>query len=139
MNDRKMTSDIFTIEAGARVLNKDHFAALLAWLDESREPAAKAYEEIRQQLIMFYHYNGLRDAEACADQTFDRMAKNILDKKIVRAGNPRPYFLGFARKILKERLRKQSPLLNPEAQVADPVTENGSLKRARAKSAGNAV
>ncbi|MGH7597745.1 MAG: hypothetical protein ACREOI_15455 [bacterium] len=105
-------------------MNKDDFEALLAWLDANCELAAKAYEEIRQQLIMFYYHNGLREAEACADETFDRVAQNIAEKKIMRVGNPRPYFLGFARNILKERLRQQSSLLDPDAPVPDPDTEN---------------
>jgi DNA-directed RNA polymerase specialized sigma24 family protein len=109
------------------VLTKDHFEALLAWLEPSRELAAEAYEEIRQKLIMFYYHNDLRDAEACADETFDRVAKNIVEKKVMRVGNPQPYFLGFARNILKERLRQQAPLLDPDAQVPD--TENGRAEK----------
>jgi DNA-directed RNA polymerase specialized sigma24 family protein len=116
-------------EAGAKVLNKGHFDALLAWLDPSRVLAAKAHEEIRQKLIMFYYNNGLREAEACADETFDRVAENIEEKKIMRVGNPQPYFLGFARNILKERLRQQSPLFNPQAQVRDPDTENDRTEK----------
>jgi hypothetical protein len=83
------------------VLTKDHFDTLLAWLDPSRELAAEAYEEIRQKLITFYYNNDLREAEACADETLDRVAENIEEKKIMRVGNPQPYFLGFARNILK--------------------------------------
>ena len=108
---------------------KDRFDALLSWLDPSRELAAKVYEEIRRQLIMFYCSNGLRDAEACADETFDRVAKNIVEKEVARAGRPRAYFLGFARNILKEYLRIQTLLLNPEAQVPDPDTENDLTKK----------
>jgi DNA-directed RNA polymerase specialized sigma24 family protein len=94
------------------VLTPEDFDRLLLWLDPNRAQAALKYEKTRIRLITFFAGGGCRsDAERLADEAFDRVSQKLKDGQ-VSASHGRDkvfYFLGFARNIRHEYLRRINP------------------------------
>ena len=92
-------------------LTPEDFDRLLLWLDPDRPQAALKYEKTRLRLITFFVGGGCRcDAERLADEAFDRVSQKLKAGQ-VSDSNPRDkvfYFLGFAKNIRHEYLRKQN-------------------------------
>ena len=85
---------------------QESFDRLLTWLDEDRENAGQKYESIRSGLIRIFVSKGFNDAEALADETIDRVIARLPDIEEGYIGDPYRYFLGVARNIIREALRK---------------------------------
>jgi DNA-directed RNA polymerase specialized sigma24 family protein len=94
------------------VLTPEDFDRLLLWLDPNRAQAALQYEKTRHRLIIFFAGGGCRsEAERLADEAFDRVSQKLKDGQVA-ASHDRDkvfYFLGFARNIRHEYLRKSNP------------------------------
>jgi len=103
-----------------RVLTKELFDALLAWLDPDREAAARKYEIIRTRLIKIFVCRGCLDPEDLADQTIDRVARRLDDIKEGFTGDPARYFYGVANKVHLEYLRRK-PAPPPPPPANDPA------------------
>jgi DNA-directed RNA polymerase specialized sigma24 family protein len=90
------------------VLSQEAFNALLKWLDEDRERAARKYEEIRHCLVKYFVARGAADAEDLADETINRVTNRVEELKDFKGDRLR-YFYGVANMVWKEVLRKPQP------------------------------
>jgi RNA polymerase sigma factor (sigma-70 family) len=112
----------------------DNFDELLAWLHSDRELAAKIYEEIRRDLIKIFGWNHCTDPEGMADETFDRVAGKAGQLKEVFEGNPKHYFYGVARNLMKEyqkKVKSYVPLEDLELRdesPPDPEQETAEMR-----------
>jgi DNA-directed RNA polymerase specialized sigma24 family protein len=89
-----------------RVLTKDSFEQLLAWLDPERERAAIKYEAIRTSLIRILTWRGCNNAEDLADETINRVAEKVHLLKETYVGDPAIYFYAVAKRLAKEEQRR---------------------------------
>jgi DNA-directed RNA polymerase specialized sigma24 family protein len=93
-------------------LTQEAFDSLLAALNEERNKAGEIYIEIRSNLIRFFEWRGCPFPEDHADETFNRVAKRVVEGEEIR--NPSSYCVGVARMLLleinKERAREQLAL-----------------------------
>jgi len=93
-------------------LTPEDFDRLLLWLDPDRPQAALKYEKTRIRLITFFVGGGCGcDAERLADEAFDRVSKKLKAGQVseYQDGDKLFYFLGFAKNIRHEYLRKHNP------------------------------
>lgn len=86
---------------------EENFEALLNWLDPDRERAGEMYETIRQQLIKMFAWNQSHDPDDLADETIDRVMRRVREIRHDYSGDPRLYFFGVAKNILREARREQ--------------------------------
>lgn len=106
-------------------LTQEAFDQLLAALGEDRERAGETYLEIRSNLVRFFEWRGCPLPEDHADETFNRVAKRILEGEEIL--NPMSYCLGVARMLLleisKSRAKEQQALAEmatvPQVASAD--------------------
>src|SRR6476661_3695726 len=84
----------------------ESFDEILAWLNPDRDVAASAYLQLRADLAKIFVYNHCSDPEWLTDETFDRVAKKIHDLRQEYEGDPRFYFYGVARNLIKEDSKK---------------------------------
>jgi len=91
------------------VMSQETFEALLDWLDSDREQAAVKYERIRSRLIKFFSASSQSEAEALTDESINRVARRLNEIKDQLYGEPAAYFVGVARKVRLEYLRRQQP------------------------------
>jgi len=82
----------------------DPFERLLAALDADRERAGERYEVQRRKLVRLFGWRGCLEAEQCADETLDRVARQLA------AGAHVPdvgaYCHGVAMNVLREYWRR---------------------------------
>lgn len=113
-------------------LTPEDFDRLLLWLDLDRPQAALKYEKTRNRLITFFAGGGCRcDAERLADEAFDRVSQKLKAGQVseFQDGDKVFYFLGFAKNIRHEYLRKHNtneitlPLTN-QNENEDSTTEH---------------
>jgi DNA-directed RNA polymerase specialized sigma24 family protein len=105
-------------------LTQTSFDLLLAHLHPDRDRAAQEYELTRKTLIKYFEWQGCANAEACADETIDRVAKRISQGEQIH--DLTKYFKGVARliayEVLKERERQANLIrqlsLTPPAETA---------------------
>lgn len=83
-------------------LTGEAFEALLASLDADRERAARRYEAIRARLLKFFECRGCPSPEDLADDTFNRVARRLVEGRRIWAAEPASYFYGVARNVLRE-------------------------------------
>ena len=91
-------------------LTQTAFDLLLARLDPDRQLAAEKYELLRKRLIKFFEWQHCANAEACADEAIDRVAKNIDRGEEIR--DPVKYFNRVARLIAYEVYREREKQAN---------------------------
>lgn len=89
---------------GQRQLDRESFERLLDWLDRGhdRDRAAHEYERIREMLTRFFDWRGAFEAEDLADRTIDRVCRKLAEPDIASSADPKAFFYGVARNILKE-------------------------------------
>ena len=87
-------------------LPPESFEEILSWLNSDRDIAASMYLQLRDDLAKIFTMNRCSDPEWLTDQTFDRVAKKVRDLRQTYEGDPRLYFYGVARKLIKEDLKK---------------------------------
>lgn len=106
------------------VLKKEDFNKLLAWLHHDREQAGQKYEGIHESLIKIFSWRGYYDAEDLADEVVNRVAAKTRELADNYVGDPALYFYGVAKKILRERERReQHQPLDPMMKAPDTATE----------------
>lgn len=66
------------------------------------------YETIRQQLIKMFAWNQSHDPDDLADETIDRVMRRVREIRHDYSGDPRLYFFGVAKNILREARRRES-------------------------------
>jgi RNA polymerase sigma factor (sigma-70 family) len=84
----------------------ESFDEILAWLDPDRELAGSIYVELRYALVKIFAWNHCADPEGMTDETFDRVAKQVHDLRSTFEGNPKLFFYGVARNLIKEYHKK---------------------------------
>lgn len=82
------------------------FEEILAWLNPDREVAGWMYVQLRHDLTKIFEWNGCSDPEGLTDEVFDRVARKVHRLRETYEGNPRLYFYGVARNVIKEAPKK---------------------------------
>lgn len=110
------------------VLTQDLFDQLLSFLDADRDQAGLKYEGLRRRLLKFFEWRGCSAAEDLADETLNRLAKNIAAGEQIK--NLGAYCSGVARIVFLEALRIRNRELNAlrsfpqsEPNVRDKMAE----------------
>jgi DNA-directed RNA polymerase specialized sigma24 family protein len=85
------------------------FHALLDWLDPNRDRAGDEYVRLHRRFAKMFEARGCLTPEECADETFTRVGRQLLDGKEIRSDNPTVYLDGVARNVLREQWRKPPP------------------------------
>ena len=104
-------------------LTQDAFDLLLAQLDTDRQQAGAKYEALRRKLVKFFEWRGCGFSEDFADDTINRVARNLEAGEKIR--HFAAYCAGIARHVFLEslRTRQQQEALqtmpNPSATPSD--------------------
>jgi RNA polymerase sigma factor (sigma-70 family) len=111
----------------------ESFNEILAWLNPDRDVAGSIYVQLRDDLTRFFRWAGCNDPDGLTDETFDRVAKKVREVAPGYNGDPKHYFHGVARNLIKEdakNVKKQVPLDNvePEAPTATEEEETGGMR-----------
>ena len=103
----------------------ESFDEILAWLNPDRDVAGTIYVQLRQDLTKIFTWNRCPDPEGLTDEVFDRVAKKVHDVRPTYAGDPKLYFYGVARNVIKEipkKIKAQMSLQGTEP-ASDPRRE----------------
>lgn len=84
----------------------ESFEEILAWLNPDREAAGVIYVQLRHHLAKIFSWNHCNDPEGLTDEVFDRVAKKVHQLRETYQGDPRLYFYGVQRNLIKEVLNK---------------------------------
>lgn len=85
---------------------EESFDEILDWLDPNREVAASIYLELRHSLVKIFAWNRCANPEGLTDETFDRVGKQVHDLRLTFQGDPKLFFYGVARNLIKEHQKK---------------------------------
>ena len=102
------------------------FEEILAWLDSDREVAGVIYVQLRHDLARIFTWNRCSDPEELTDEVFDRVARKVHDLRQTFVGDPRLFFYGVARNMVKEtpkRVKTQVSLDDTELTGAIATSE----------------
>lgn len=81
------------------------FDELLAWLNPDRELAAATYLDLRRALVKIFVWHRCADPEGMTDETFERVIKQVHHLRKTFEGDPRHFFYGVAKNLIKEYQR----------------------------------
>jgi RNA polymerase sigma factor (sigma-70 family) len=84
-------------------LTQGAFDLLLLQFDPDRQEAGKKYEALRRKLVNFFQWRGCTSAEDLADETINRVARNLETGETVL--HLAAYCAGIARNVFLENLR----------------------------------
>jgi len=84
-------------------LTQRAFELLLSQLDADRQEAGKKYEALRRKLVKFFQWRGCSSPEDLADDTINRVARNLEAGETIR--HFAAYCAGIARHVFLENLR----------------------------------
>jgi RNA polymerase sigma factor (sigma-70 family) len=105
----------------------ESFNEILTWLDPDREVAGAIYVQLRHDLAKVFSWNHCSDPEGLTDEVIDRVAKKVHHLRQTFEGDPRLFFYGVARNLIKEapkKIKTQVPLDDLDLP-ATLVTETG--------------
>jgi RNA polymerase sigma factor (sigma-70 family) len=88
------------------VTNPDGFDEILAWLNPNRELAGTMYVQLRHDVARIFLWNRCSDPEGLTDEVFDRVARKVHNLRQTYNGDPRLFFYGVARNLVKETAKK---------------------------------
>lgn len=106
----------------------ESFDEILAWLNPDRDMAGTIYVQLRNDLAKIFSWNRCPDPEGLTDEVFDRVAKKVHHLRQTFVGDPKLYFYGVARNLIKEipkKVKLQVSLddtelaSNPQAEVEE--------------------
>ena len=101
---------------------------LLSWLNPDHERAASDYVRFHQRLTKIFAARGCRRPEECADETFNRVARQVFTGKEIRTDDRLAYLEGVARYVLREEWTKPAP--DPlEELSAEKLLQNNPRKQ----------
>ena len=106
------------------------FDEILAWLHSDRNEAAKIYLQLRDDLTRIFNWNRCTDPDGLTDEVFDRVARKVHDVRPTYTGDPRLFFYGIARNIIKEspkRGKKQVSIEDTDLPAPDTEPEDESV------------
>lgn len=104
----------------------ESFDEILGWLNPDRDMAGLIYVQLRNDLAQIFTWNRCPDPEGLTDEVFDRVAKKVHNLRHTFIGDPRLYFYGVARNLIKEVPKKiktqvslegTEPASNPRSEV----------------------
>ncbi len=103
----------------------ESFDEILAWLNPDRETAGTIYVQLRQDLTKIFTWNRCPDPDGLTDEVFDRVARKVHEVRQTFEGDPRLYFYGVARNLIKESPKKVKTHVSLEDTdlPANPPTE----------------
>jgi RNA polymerase sigma factor (sigma-70 family) len=104
---------------------RESFDEVLAWLNPDREVAATIYLQLREDLTKIFTWNRCLDPEGLTDAVFDRVSKKVHHLRKTYVGDPRLYFYGVARNLIKEEAKKIKTYAPLEG--ADPIPETNPI------------
>jgi len=84
----------------------ESFEEILAWLNPDRDLAGHLYVQLRADLTKIFMWNRCADPEGLTDEVFDRVAKKVHELREAFIGDPRLFFYGVARNLIKEESKK---------------------------------
>lgn len=83
------------------------YEQLLALLDHDNLVAGRRLEALRQKLRRLFAWRGANDPEDLADETLDRVARQLARGVEIEAEDPYRYACGVAFRVFKESLRRR--------------------------------
>jgi RNA polymerase sigma factor (sigma-70 family) len=105
----------------------ESFDEILGWLNPDRDVAGSIYVQLRNDLAKIFTWNRCSDPEGLTDEVFDRVAKKVHDLRHSFVGDPKLFFYGVARNLIKEIPKKV------KSQVSLQGTEPASNPRSEAE------
>jgi RNA polymerase sigma factor (sigma-70 family) len=108
------------------------FDEILAWLNPDRNEAANIYVQLRNDLTKIFLWNQCADPDGLTDEVFDRVARKIDAVRPTFEGDPKLYFYGVARNLIKEspkRSRKQVSIEGTDLPAPEAVVEDETAAR----------
>jgi RNA polymerase sigma factor (sigma-70 family) len=105
------------------------FDEILAWLHPDRNEAAKIYVQLRDDLTRIFAWNRCPDPDGLTDEVFDRVARKVHDVRPHYEGDPKLFFYGIARNLIKEspkRVKKLVPIEGTDLPAPDSESEDES-------------
>jgi RNA polymerase sigma factor (sigma-70 family) len=105
------------------------FDEILAWLNPDRNEAAEIYVQLRDDLTRIFAWNRCADPDGLTDEVFDRVARKVHQVRQTFHGDPRLFFYGIARNLIKEspkRIKKQVSLEDTDLPAPDAKPEDES-------------
>src|SRR5215211_3382717 len=112
----------------------ESFDEILAWLNPDRDVAGSIYVQLRCDLTKIFTWNRCSDPEGLTDEVFDRVAKKVRDLRHTFVGDPKLFFYGVARNLIKEipkKVKTQVPLDDFEQasnSLADIEEETAAMR-----------
>lgn len=82
------------------------FEEILAWFNPDREVAGEMYVQLCHDLTKIFDWNRCSDPEGLTDEVFDRVARKVHHLRKTYQGDPRLFFYGVARNLIKEAPKK---------------------------------
>lgn len=101
-------------------LTEEAFNVFLDWLHSDRAQAAEKYEAIRRSLVIILTSRGCDDAAGLADETIDRVIKQVPRIAGSYHGDPTPYFITVARHLHLEYIARNARRSEMPADVPGP-------------------
>ena len=105
------------------VLSQEDFDRLLTWLDQDRERAGLAYEQIRRRLTTIFAARACPAPEELADETIDRVARRVVDIAAGYEGEKAKYFFGVANNVHHEYLKRPAPAETEQELINDDTSD----------------
>jgi RNA polymerase sigma factor (sigma-70 family) len=105
------------------------FDEILEWLNPDRNEAANIYVQLRNDLTQIFAWNRCVDADGLTDEVFDRVARKVHDVRPNYEGDPKLFFYGVARNLIKEspkRLKKQVSIEDTDLPATESSVEDES-------------
>jgi hypothetical protein len=107
----------------------EEFESLLSLFGPDRDRAAERYEITRRKLIRLFEWWGCELAEEKTDESFDRVAANLVKGLELQKPDPYSYFCGVARFVYKEyardRAKEKAWIDSDELRRRYPIAQEG--------------
>jgi len=115
------------------LLTESGFDRLLRTLDDDRDRAAVAYEELRYRLMGLLQWWGAPDSDQLADVTFDRVAQKLHEGAVIPRAKLGAYTRAVARLIFCESARRQRRQRTNERAAAGMWSSDAELELLHAR------
>jgi RNA polymerase sigma factor (sigma-70 family) len=105
------------------------FDEILAWLNPDRNEAANIYVQLRHDLTRIFAWNRCADPDGLTDEVFDRVGRKVHDVRQNFEGDPKLFFYGVARNLIKEspkRIKKHISLEDTDLPEREAAVEDES-------------
>lgn len=104
---------------------------ILDWLNPDPEEAANIYVQLRHDLTKIFAWNRCSDPDGLTDEVFDRVGRKVNDVRPNYEGDPRLFFYGVARNLLKEspkKIKKQVSLEGTDLPASEMAVADESAR-----------